>query len=52
MTISIKSVVTPSGEQLINVPADPEILKTSVFRQSKQLSFVLTLLKPFNWKTP
>jgi|SRR5450830_310980 hypothetical protein len=31
MTISIKSVVTPSGEQLINVPADPEILKNLGF---------------------
>lgn len=27
MTISIKSAVTPGGEQLINIPADPEILK-------------------------
>lgn len=26
MTISIKSAVTPSGEHLINIPADAEIL--------------------------
>ncbi|WP_426134914.1 hypothetical protein [Pseudomonas sp. PWP3-1b2] len=31
MTISIKSAVTPSGEQLINIPADVDILKSLGF---------------------
>ncbi|WP_439863072.1 hypothetical protein [Pseudomonas antarctica] len=31
MTISIKSAVTPSGEQLINIPADVDILKNLGF---------------------
>ncbi len=26
MTLSIKTAVTPNGEHLINIPADPEIL--------------------------
>ena len=31
MTISIKSAVTPGGEQLINIPADVDILKNLGF---------------------
>ncbi|NWC92385.1 MULTISPECIES: hypothetical protein [unclassified Pseudomonas] len=39
MTLSIKTAVTPAGEQLINIPADVEILKNLGFsvEQAEQL---------------